>query len=379
MTELSAWIILLFPAAATLVLVVELAAAQLPVPRPPGADDPFRLVILVPAHDEAAVIAATAASLRRAAPAEARLLVIADNCRDETAALARAAGAEVIERDDPARRGKGFALDFARGRLAGDPPQVVIVIDADCSVAGDGIVRLAAVALATGRPVQSTYLMRPRPERGAMVGLSGLAFLIRNLVRQRGLARLGAPALLTGSGMALPWEAFAAAPLASADLVEDLGIGIALARAGRPAVFLPDARTWSEPARPGAALAQRARWEQGFLRTAAAQAFPLIASARWPQLWLGLHLLVPPLALLAILDAVALGLLAPMAALPFTILAVLVAAALLMLGLSWARFGREQISGGRLLLIPLYVIWKLPLYFAALARPERRWIRTERD
>src|SRR3546814_2979484 len=55
------------------------------------------LAILVPAHDEADSIAPTVAALAAAAPG-ARILVVADNCGDATAALAREAGADVIER-----------------------------------------------------------------------------------------------------------------------------------------------------------------------------------------------------------------------------------------------------------------------------------------
>ncbi|ARR54397.1 glycosyl transferase [Rhizorhabdus wittichii DC-6] len=380
MTDLIAWLIVALPAVATLVLAIELAAAQAPLRPPPAPRGDPRIAIVIPAHDEAAGIAAVAAAARAAAPPGARLLVVADNCADDTAARARAAGAEAIERDDPDRRGKGFALAFARDHLAVDPPDVVVVVDADCTVADDGIARLAAAVQAQGRPVQSTYLMRPAPDRGTLVALSGFAFLVRNLVRQRGLARLGAPALLTGSGMAFPWAAFAAAPLATDDLAEDLAIGIALARQGFPPAFLPQVATWSDPARRDATRAQRTRWEQGFLRTARAAALPLIAAGRWPLAWLGLHLLVPPLALLVAIDGAALALLALLGSpAPFALLATLLGATGALLLLCWWRFGRDQLSAGRLLLIPLYVLWKLPLYAAATLRPERRWIRTDRD
>lgn len=377
MSEPIAWALLLWPVLATLVLLVELAAAQWPA-RPLLSTAPSRIAIVVPAHDEATGIAAAVEALRSAAPAGARLLVVADNCGDATAELARAAGAEVVERFDPERRGKGFALAFGRARLAEDPPRVVVLVDADCTIADGGVARLAAAAQATGRPVQSCYLMRPRPELGAMVSLSGFAFLLRNLVRQRGLARLGAPALLTGSGMALPWEAFAAAPLASAELAEDLGLGIALVLAGQPPAFLAEIGTWSDPVHGPATLVQRTRWEQGFLRTAFARALPLVATGRWPGIWLGLHLLVPPLALLLFLDAIVLALVVGHPA-PFEILAVLLTALVLLIGLSWARFGRDQVSAGRLLLAPFYILWKLPIYIGAAVRPERRWMRTSRN
>jgi len=383
MIDILAWALLLPPAIASIVLGIELFAAQLPAGRLPDGGQP-RVAVIVPAHDEAEGIAATVGQLRAALPADARLIVVADNCGDDTAVRARTAGAEAIERNDPDRRGKGFALAFARDRLAADPPEVVVIVDADCAIDAGGVARLAAAAHAAGRPVQSAYLLRPRPDLGMMVGLSGFAFLIRNLVRQRGLARLGAPALLTGSGMALPWAAFLAAPLATADLVEDLAIGIALARQGRPPAFLAEVTTWSDPARRAATAVQRRRWEQGFLRTAFAAAPPLLRSGRPPLLWLGLHLLVPPLALLGFVDLAALALLGGLAALgatpvPFALLAGLLGLLLILLLLAWARFGREQIAATSLLLIPLYMAWKLPLYIAAALRPERRWIRTDRS
>lgn len=382
MIDLLAWLLLAPPAIATLVLAVELAAAQFAVRAPARGGTP-RTAVIVPAHDEAEAIAATVAALHAVLPPGARLIVIADNCSDDTAARARAAGAEVVERHDPHRRGKGFALDRARDHLLGDPPEVVVVVDADCAVEGDAVARLAAAAGATGRPVQSAYLLRPRPDLGPLVGLSGFAFLVRNLVRQRGLARIGAPALLTGSGMAFPWAAFMAAPLATYDLVEDLAIGIALARRGLAPAFLPGARTWSDPARRSATAVQRRRWEQGFLRTAFATAAPLLLSRDARLRWLGLHLLVPPLALLGIVDLVLLALLCGLSVLgasplPATLLAGLLALVALLLLAAWARFGRDQIAGHRLLLIPFYVAWKLPLYLAAALRPERRWIRTDR-
>jgi len=376
MTGAMAWILLAAVGLPTLVVAVELVAAHWPRRLPAASGSP-RTALLVPAHDEGVDIAGTVRALRAAAPAGSRILVVADNCTDDSAEQARRAGAETIERRDPARRGKGFALDFGRDRLAADPPDVVIVLDADCAIDRDGLARLAAAAHIIGRPVQSAYLLRPRPELGALVALSGFAFLLRNLVRQRGLARLGAPALLTGSGMAFPWACFAAAPLASADVVEDLTIGIALARMGMDPVFLAEAVTLSDPARRAATLPQRRRWEHGFLRTAWREAPSLIAAGRWPLAWLGLHLAVPPLALLVLIDLFALALLDRNSP-PFALLAALLALLALLLLLGWARFGRAQLPARQLMLIPLYMVWKLPLYAAAMLRPERSWTRTDR-
>src|SRR5512141_2878442 len=82
---------------------------------PPAAGRPRRMAIVVPAHDEEAGIAETVVSLLSVdyPPEELQVLVVADNCGDRTADVAREAGARVLVRQDPERRGKGYALRFA--------------------------------------------------------------------------------------------------------------------------------------------------------------------------------------------------------------------------------------------------------------------------
>src|SRR4051812_22881950 len=79
---------------------------------PAGWQANKRLAVLIPAHNEQAVISATLAALMPTVPVGSRVIVVADNCTDATAASAREFGAEVVERQDASRRGKGFALDF---------------------------------------------------------------------------------------------------------------------------------------------------------------------------------------------------------------------------------------------------------------------------
>src|SRR4051812_30963422 len=89
------------------------------------------IAVLVPAHDEHDTISSSITALLGQLHRGDRLLVVADNCSDDTAALARQAGAEVIERHDLVRRGKGFALDFGVEHLARDPREIVVIVDAD--------------------------------------------------------------------------------------------------------------------------------------------------------------------------------------------------------------------------------------------------------
>src|SRR4051812_41266503 len=99
-------------------LAVESLASLLPVSRRSLPDERPACAILVPAHNEEAGIAATIRNLLpQLAPGD-RIVVVADNCTDATEAVARTAGADVVNRSDPVRRGKGFALDFGLGHLA---------------------------------------------------------------------------------------------------------------------------------------------------------------------------------------------------------------------------------------------------------------------
>lgn len=386
--SLITWCIAVPIAVPLAVLLVELTAGLLsPAVRHGAMTAPASAAILMPAHDEAQGIAQTIAALSPALGANIRLVVIADNCSDDTATIARQAGALVIERQDASQRGKGHALAFGRDWLRADPPACVLVLDADCAIDKPGIDALIATSMATQRPVQSCYLLRSRASDGPMVQISNFAFLVKNLIRQRGAARLHAPALLGGTGMAFPWTLIENAPLATSHLVEDLVLGIAYARAGNPPIFLERAVTWSDPASQSDTLTQRTRWEHGFLRTALSQGLPLIgtgvAKMRPGLIWLGLHLAVPPLVLLMLLSVSAFALTALLglfgaAIWPAVLLGGLLCLVLMALALGWARDGRRVISPLTLARIPLYILWKIPVYLKLAGKRQEEWVRTGR-
>jgi hypothetical protein len=101
------------------------------------------------------------------------------------------------------------------------------------------------------------------------------------------------------------------------------------------------------------------------------------------EILLGLHLAVPPLALLLLMAAAALVLQAVLALLGGSVAALvtlgaLTATVLLLVTAAWLVEGRAFLSGGALLRAPLYVLWKLPLYASFLRKPEADWRRTPR-
>ena len=175
-----------------------------------GGDLAASAVIVIPAHDEAMVIGRTLQSLKPALAENMRILVVADNCTDDTAQLARDGGVEVVERNDAQNRGKGFALAFAAEHLAAAPPAVFVVLDADCSMDAASLRNLVSAAAVSGRPSQAINLLRPNRRFTPLVQLSSFGFMLKNLVRQRGLQRLAGRVHLTGTGMAMPFQLFQA-------------------------------------------------------------------------------------------------------------------------------------------------------------------------
>lgn len=115
--------------------------------------------ILIPAHNEAEQIIDVIQVLQTQITEQDRVIVIADNCHDNTAELARSTGVEVLEREHKTDRGKGYALDYAMQQIQDNPPEVLVILDGDCIVEPDTIKNITSSAIATGRPVQATYLM----------------------------------------------------------------------------------------------------------------------------------------------------------------------------------------------------------------------------
>jgi cellulose synthase/poly-beta-1,6-N-acetylglucosamine synthase-like glycosyltransferase len=368
-------------------LLAQLGAAKTKI----GSTQRPRIAVLVPAHNESASIAGTVALLLRELAPTDRLVVVADNCSDDTQLQAAGAGAEVIARQDSTRRGKGFALAFGMEHLnRTGAPDVLVIFDADCSISSGGIEYLARVAVSLNRPIQADYLLRAPATATPRTTISALAFLVRNRVRPLGLKRIGVPCHLMGSGMAFPWHVIRKAPPYGDNLVEDLAMGLDLSLLGHPPYFCPEVQVESElPNAAQAAIGQRKRWEHGMLATLI-QFGPRLARAGLQQgparLVQALDLAVPPLAMLvaillftvcggSILWGLGLSPLAPVAIAMTSLCAVAVA-----VGISWARFARDTVPFRILASIPLYFLWKLPLYLSFIrGKRQKGWVRTDRE
>lgn len=381
---------LLMLAVPVLVLLTQVLAARYarPVETPASQRRP-RIAVLVPAHNEAAGIAEVVDGIRAQLQAGDRLLVVADNCSDATAALARSAGAEVSERFHETLRGKGYALDHGIGQLAGDPPEVLIMVDADCLLGRGALDRIARVCAHSGRPVQALYLMHAPESTGPMRRIAEFAWVVKNLVRPLGFHKLGQPCQLMGTGMAFTWAQIRSAELASGHIVEDMKLGVDLASAGQAPLFCPDAMVYSFfPSSESGASTQRTRWEHGHLSVIMSYVPRLLAASfkrgNGALAALALDLCVPPLALLIMLAGAG-WVVSALAWLLFSLSWPLALATVLLLSigvavlLSWSGFARQVLSLGELMAAFGYVARKLPLYFKFVFNRQVEWVRSKRD
>jgi cellulose synthase/poly-beta-1,6-N-acetylglucosamine synthase-like glycosyltransferase len=347
------------------------------------------VAILIPAHNEEGGISATLRSIAPQLEQHDRLIVVADNCSDGTRQIAETEGAEVISRTDLEKRGKGFALDFGLRHLRANPPDVVIVVDADCQVAPGAVDHLSRICADYRRPVQALYLMRNQENPRLRMRIAEFAWVVKNLVRPMGLGKLGLPCQLMGSGMAFPWMSISDMDLADGHIVEDMKMGLDMARLGCPPIFCPQALVLSSfPTHEEGIKDQRTRWEHGHLSVILSEAprmfFQGLKQMDFSLVALALDLCVPPLALLLMLVLVfwlvaivfyaATGNSAPL---------LIMSSASVIFGLAvltaWASHGRRIISFSSLLSASVYPLWKIPMYVQFVFSRQSKWVRSKRD
>jgi 1,2-diacylglycerol 3-beta-glucosyltransferase len=365
------------------------------------------IAVVVPAHDEERVLAATLDSLRaQDYPGHLlEIVVVADNCTDSTAQIARDHGVTLLERCNAEERGKGYALDCAIERLLArsEAPDAVVVVDADTWVAPN-FVGIMAAHLAAGRDasgccvLQGRYGVLNRTEGWRATLMSG-AFELVNHIRPLGYDRLGLSITLKGNGMAFTRAVLQRLRWQGQSLTEDMDYSLDLIRLhGLRVRYVPEALVLAQmPVTAGQAASQRARWEGGRYRLFRERALPLLTEGlrrrNLPLFDAGFALCVPPLAELAAL-LLLWGALIAAGSHWHLLLAVrwqVGLFALTLLGFLTYVLGGLRVAGashevyGALLRAPFYIVWKLALSLVGMWKrratgsvgpPE--WIRTSR-
>lgn len=365
-------------------LVAKKISVPLQIQRPNG----MRAAILIPAHDEEDGIGVTVAEILKQLGPSDRLIVVADNCTDDTTERARRAGAETITRLDPERIGKGYALDFGVRHLVSDPPDVVVIVDADCQLGQGTLEALLACVGLEGSAAQAFYAMKLPPGADAKRRVAAFAWIIKNQVRPTGLAALGLPCQLMGTGMAIPWVAIRRINLATGNIVEDVKMGLDLAATGYAPCYCPEARVESEfPTTERGFRVQHQRWEAGSIATVVKIA-PImflrgLISLNVPLMSITADLMVPPL--MMVLAGLLLGLglsivflLAGGTVFPATIFCGSLFVLTAVLALAWVRLGRDVLKARDVLALPGVFFQKFGLYLAIWRGRGAGWVRTDR-
>ncbi|MEX6632102.1 glycosyltransferase family 2 protein [Hyphococcus lacteus] len=368
-------------------LALETVAAILPAKtRSDNAVAVGPVVVIIPAHNEASSIGTTLGNINDQLREGDQVLVVADNCTDDTAEVARGFGARVLERTDPENRGKGYALQFALDALRDTPPEMVVFTDADCQFGPNALSCIVHCAVTLGRPAQALYLMRAPAEASPRLQVSEFAWAFINNVRMRGLQRLFDVTRFTGAGLAVSWDGIKNIHLGSGEIVEDLSLTFDLIRIGQSPVLISDAIVTSEfPTGDDALARQSARWSIGSMRFAFRACISTLIEGvftkRRALIGAAIDLMIPPLTIFSILlVAVAgIGMLAwPISGDPLPL--ILALWALMLTGgaiiVGWHRFGREALPPESLGGVLQFVMSKAAVFGAKGRASAKRWTPT---
>ena len=369
-----------------LLLTVGAIVGKFTTARYPNQETPttslLKLGVVIPAHNEAGGIAACVKSVLacQAAGVDLQVVVIADNCTDMTAQLAKEAGARVIVRMDQANRGKGFALDVAFGRLLREGIEAFVVIDADTEVEPNFITEMAHAFQQGADAVQCRYLVN-NAQFTFRTRLMNVALLAFNVLRPLGRNAIGCSAGIFGNGFGLSATTLCEVPYSARSVVEDLEYHLKLVKAGKQVRFLNSTTVRAEmPAGGRAAQTQRSRWEGGRIRMMLDFAPSLIRDiARGER-----RLIEPLLDLLLLPLAFHVVLLASLMLVPNPFLKIYAASSLALvlfhvLSAVWVGEGTKN-DVLALLGAPLYILWKMTMVRSVVrsSRKKAEWVRTER-
>ena len=356
--------------------------------RPPPSGRNCHFDVIVPAHNESHVIERILASAQLLDWPQERLrvLVVADNCSDDTADKARRMGAVVLERQDAADRGKGYALKYAFARSAADGlADAVVVVDAD-SVVSPNLLEAFAARIAQGEQAMQAHYGIQNPLASWRTRLLTIAKGSFHIVRSRAREQLGLSCGIRGNGWCVTHALLRAVPYECYSLTEDVEFGGVLGLAGTRVAYADEAHADAEMTTSSqVAGTQRARWESGRFELLRLQLPALLRAAAGGSglcLDLALDLLTLPLTYLALatallqfvaLGAHALGLVAAGWVWLATASSVMLA---LHVARGWWVSGVGLRGALDLACVPVFVVWRLMVAF----RPKQRaWVRTDRE
>ena len=230
----------------------------------PGDSFPI-LLFLIPAHDEETIIAKCVRSIMSMDyPRDRmRIVVIADNCKDRTASLARSEGADCMERHDPVLIGKPQALAWGIKSLLGRQWDACVIIDADTVVEGNFARALAARGPLNSVVVQG-YFATLNENDSWLTRLAGILARCRYELAYPLRTKAGLNCPLTGNGMCIGRDLLAMSGWQAFSLTENWELYASYTAAGIRIHYAQDALLYSlEVSSLKQGYSQRRRWLAG--------------------------------------------------------------------------------------------------------------------
>ena len=380
--------VLLLPTVSDLVSLLRLALGgkatvhRSPAPLP-------RLLFLVPAHDEERMIESCVRSLMAMRYPAQRfdVVVVADNCTDRTAELARARGARCLERSDRSFPGKPRALAWALTQLPIHESDAVIVIDADTVVDPGFGAALANEAPIADRAFQAYFDVR-NPGDTLLTRMATVLAAANYRFAYALKRKVGLNAPLLGNGMCLGTKVLAEHGWKAFTIAEDWELYALYSTQGVSIASLPTAHLYAQEARSlEQSSTQRRRWTAGKLtvlgrhiggllasrKIALAQKLDALAELTGPGPVVHLGLVVVAAALTMMLQPPGAGWLLLALATSVVRPAVYTVA-----GLTVQRDPLRAVLAFAFL--PLYLVWRLGAAARALRQlGDKPWVRTARD
>ncbi|WP_040950445.1 glycosyltransferase family 2 protein [Gorillibacterium massiliense] len=245
--------------------------------------------ILVAAHNEEQVVGALLENLKTLNyPKELYdVFVIADNCTDNTAAIARKHGVHACERHNPQLRGKGYAIEWMLKELWKMPRSydAVVMFDADNLVSADYLLHMNSDLLSGSKVIQA-YLDTKNPQDSWITSAYAVTYWYCNRLWQLPRTNLGLANYLGGTGMCFDTALLKEMGWGATSLVEDLEFTMRCVQKGINPTFNFDAKVYDEkPLGFNASWRQRLRWMQGHFDVARRYFFPLLFQGIKERSW----------------------------------------------------------------------------------------------
>ena len=231
-----------------------------------------KFMAILPAHNEENVIGNLIESLKNQDyPKELLdIYVIADNCTDNTAKIAKEAGAIVLERkeDDPAKKTKGAALQwFLKQKIEEDADyDAFCVFDAD-NIVDVNFLKNMNKKLCQGEDVVQGYRDIKNPTDNWIT--AGYAIFYWTMNRMYHLARynLGLSPLINGTGFMVRFDVIKPEGWVTKTLTEDIEFSLKRIIKGKRLGWAVDAKVYDEqPLGFKQSWKQRTRWTVGHIQ-----------------------------------------------------------------------------------------------------------------